>query len=232
MHFSGNRTVMVMVAVVAFRRGNKGIFCRICRVGQLSWKIAATLGATITDEGGDVHDEDFGFDRFDRGNIADDVLNNFPKVKYHCSNCEAHHANLKEFLIFNQLCENTHGRPTIFWLPGMSWALVNIVPNLRGDEGQQRKYSHLAVTKPTVCSQTHKTDSQESSNPGTIVIRTLGGLSPKYWIIPENCQKIYFSKHLEVGGRSSTKAWDTFKWRLTGGIGEEGRIVVNHIGAT
>ena len=88
----------------------------------------------------------------------------------------------------------------------MSWVLVNIVPNLRGEEGQQRKYSHLAVTKPTVCSQTHKTDSQESSNLGTNVIRTLGGLSPKYWIIPENCQKIYFSKHLEVGGRPGTKA--------------------------
>ena len=86
MHFSGNRTVMVMVVVAAFRRGNKGIFCRICGVGQLSWKIAVTLGATITNEGGDVHDKDFGFDQFDRGNIADDVLNNFPKVKYHCSN--------------------------------------------------------------------------------------------------------------------------------------------------
>ena len=86
MHFSGNRTVMVMVVVVALRRGNKGIFCRICRVGQLSWKIAATLGATISNEGGDVHDEDFGFDQFDRGNNVDDVLNHFPKVKYHCSN--------------------------------------------------------------------------------------------------------------------------------------------------
>ena len=31
------------------------------------------------------------------------------------------------------------------------------------------------------------------------------GLSPKYWIIPENCQKIYFSKHLEVGGGPAQK---------------------------
>ena len=37
-------------------------------------------------EGGDVHDKDFGFDQFDRGNNVDDVLNHFPKVKYHCSN--------------------------------------------------------------------------------------------------------------------------------------------------
>ena len=40
-----------------------------------------TLGATITNEGGDVHDKDFGFDQFDRGNIAGDVLNNFSQVK-------------------------------------------------------------------------------------------------------------------------------------------------------
>ena len=44
-----------------------------------------TLGPT-SDESGDVHDKDFGFDQFDRGNNVDDVLNNFPKVKYHCSN--------------------------------------------------------------------------------------------------------------------------------------------------
>ena len=37
-------------------------------------------------EGGDVHDKDFGFDQFDRGNIAGDVLNTFSNVKYHCSN--------------------------------------------------------------------------------------------------------------------------------------------------
>ena len=45
-----------------------------------------TLGAAISNEGGDVHDKDFGFDQFDRGNIADDVLDTFPNVKYHCSN--------------------------------------------------------------------------------------------------------------------------------------------------
>ena len=208
MHFSGNRTLMVVV--VALRRGNKGIFCRICRVGQLSWKIAATLGATITN----MKVVTFMMKILALISLIEGILlmmfwtisqKSSIIVQIGRSEAQSQYVNLKAFLIFSQLCENTHGRPTIFWLPGMNWVLVNIVPNLRGEEGQQRKYSHLAVTKPTVCSQTHKTDSQESSNHGTIVIRTLGGLSPKYWIIPENCQKIYFSKHLEVGGGPAQK---------------------------
>ena len=84
--------------------------------------------------------------------------------------------------------------------------VVNIVPDRSGQS--QRKYSHLAVTKPTVCSKTHNRlgslirNTAPSPVPG---VRADDGLSPKYWIIPENCQKIYFSKHLEVGAGPAQK---------------------------
>ena len=124
MHFSGNRTVMVMVVVVAFRRGNKGIFCRICGAGQLSWKIAVTLGATITN---------MKVVTFMIKILAlISLLSQMSSIIVQIGKSEAQYVNLKAFLIFSQLCENTHGRPPIFWLPGMSWVVVNIVPNLRG----------------------------------------------------------------------------------------------------
>ena len=83
-----------------------------------------------------------------------------------------------------------------------SWG-VNIVPDRSGQ--CQRKYSHLAVTKPTVCPQTHNRLIRNTAR-STPVSEGRGGLlSPKYWIIPENCQKIYFSKHLEVGAGRAQK---------------------------
>ena len=110
----------------------------------------------------------------------------------------------------------------------MSWG-VNIVPDRSGQS--QRKYSHLAVTKPTVCSQTHNRLGASFAIHHHLPSYEWGtGLSPKYWIIPENCQKIYFSKHLEVGDWAGTKAWDTFKWRLTDGSGEPHSVGGTHSG--